>query len=52
MTPLAEEEKIICDACDAEIPADSEKCPVCGSDLTDRLFEQNKISDLKEDVDS
>ncbi|MFW5927834.1 MAG: zinc ribbon domain-containing protein [Thermoplasmatota archaeon] len=30
---MAEEEQIICDNCDAEIPADSEKCPVCGAIL-------------------
>ncbi|OKY77860.1 MAG: Endonuclease Nob1 consisting of PIN domain and Zn-ribbon module [Candidatus Methanohalarchaeum thermophilum] len=42
-----------CEGCKREFEAGLyEKCPVCGSDLTDRLFEQNKISDLKEDVDS
>ncbi len=44
MTPLAEEEKIICEVCDAEIPADSKKCPVCGASLTEKEDESEDES--------
>lgn len=30
---MPEEETIVCPVCDSEIPAESEKCPVCGVDL-------------------
>ncbi len=41
--PLSEENTILCPVCDAEIPDDSGKCPVCGVDLS--LF------DLEKDID-
>lgn len=44
---MAEEKQTICDVCDAEIPVDSKKCPVCGAELN----EEKKESEDEESLD-
>jgi len=44
-----EERKVDCPVCDAPIPAESEKCPVCAADLTTEIMNMD-IDDVVLDV--
>ncbi len=47
---MAEEKQIICDSCDAEIPADSEICPVCGVKIKDTGQEKDEEEESLDEV--